>query len=54
MAYVMLSWEQLTELKKIVDVVESAHDAGAVEGDVHNEIIRGQWDANEVKITLEI
>lgn len=49
-----LTWTQFEELRLLCEGVNHAKSIGADEGELQNTIVDADWDAGEVKLTLDI
>lgn len=49
-----LTWTQFEELRLLCESINHAKVAGADSGELQNTVVDAEWDAEEVKITLDI
>lgn len=54
MASVNLTWQQLEELKDLVNLISNSRSAGADEGQLKNSVVEGEWNEDGAKITLNL
>jgi len=51
---ITLTWAQFEELRLICEAINHSKSAGANDGELQNTIVDTEWDADEVKINLDI